>query len=211
MTDNIQVFTQSSIRIECGSGIVYVDSFQIAEETHDADYILVTHDHFDHFSPEDIAKVSKDSTVLVVPENMEEKAQEAAGLVGRICTVAPGNSYTIDGLEFETVASYNNTKEFHPKSAGWVGYIVIADGKRIFIAGDTDANEDNKKVSCDIAMVPIGGYYTMDAAEAAGLINEIHPAVAIPTHYANVVGTKEDAEVFRRNVDESIQVEIKIP
>lgn len=180
------------------------------ESPHDADYILVTHDHFDHFSPEDIDKVSKSGTILIVPEKMLEKAGEVRHLVKQIETVNAGQKRVIEGLKIETVPAYNLLKPFHPKSAGWVGYILITDDKRIYVAGDTDATKENKQVKCDIALVPIGGTYTMDAKKAAELINTICPAVAIPTHYGSVVGSMDAADVFSSRVKAPTKVEIKL-
>ncbi len=210
MVENIDVFTQSCIRIRTQAGTVYFDPFHMREEPHDADFILITHDHYDHFSPEDIKKVAGRRTVLVVPEKMKKKAGEAAGLVSRTLTVNPGEKIKVDGLAFETVPSYNNMKPFHPKSAGWVGYILIADGKRIYVAGDTDVTKDNKQIKCDIALVPIGGTYTMDAKSAAELVNTICPETAIPTHYGSVVGKMADAEKFAAFVKAPVKVEIRL-
>ena len=142
MTNTIDVFTQNSIRIRDERKTIYIDPFKIQEVHHDADLIFITHDHFDHFSPEDIAKVSKPGTVLIVPEKMKTKAAEVADLVGRIETVSPNMSYTIEGISFETVRAYNNLKPFHPKRADWVGYIIESGGKRVYIAGDTDLTKD---------------------------------------------------------------------
>ena len=205
-TENIEVFEQNSIRITDRLGRIYIDSFQMREEPHDAAYVLITHDHYDHFSPDDIKKVSNGKSVLIVPVNMLETAKKAALPVGRICEVEPGKAYNIDGLEFETVPAYNNLKPFHPKSAGWVGYIVNIDGKRIYIAGDTDLTKENKAVKCDIALVPVGGTYTMDAKKAAELVNVIQPETAIPTHYGSIVGEEADAEAFAANTDSRIEV-----
>lgn len=210
MTDNIEVFTQSSIRIKTEDQVIYIDPFRLAIEPHDADLIFITHDHYDHFSVEDIQRAAKPSTILIVPEKMEDKACEAADPVSQIETVVPGESYEIAGLSFETVPAYNKLKPFHPKSAGWVGYILTAGEKRIYIAGDTDMTKDNQQVKCDIALVPIGGKYTMDAAKAAELINVIRPETAIPTHYGSIVGSWDDAEVFAGKVDPAIRVEVKI-
>lgn len=210
MTEHIEVLTHSSIRIRSGNGTIYIDPFQLKEEAHDADYILITHDHYDHFSPEDVEKAAGRHTILVVPERMKKKASQIAGSVGRIFTVEPGEHYDIDGLTLDTVAAYNLIKPFHPKSAGWVGYILSVDGKRIYIAGDTDATNEAKRVECDIALIPIGGTYTMDAKKAAELINTIRPTIAIPTHYGSIVGKKEDAVSFAKGVKEPVKVEIKI-
>ncbi|MBQ8666888.1 MAG: MBL fold metallo-hydrolase [Lachnospiraceae bacterium] len=210
MTENVEVFEQNSIRISARIGNIYIDPFQIREEPKDAAYILITHDHYDHFSPDDIAKVVGPHTILVVPEKMEGKAQEVARLMSKIVTVTPGVYKEIDGLEFETVAAYNTLKPFHRKDAGWVGYILRIDGKRIYVAGDTDATKEARGVKCDIALVPIGGTFTMDARKAADLVNEIRPSVAIPVHYGAVVGSSKDGDVFAANVKEPIKVEFKI-
>ena len=104
----------------------------------------------------------------------------------------------VQGIKFETIPAYNTNKTFHPKKNGWVGYIIIINGIRYYIAGDTDITEENKKVKCDEAFVPVGGTYTMNFKEAANLINEIKPKIAIPIHYGSVVGTEQDAIDFIR-------------
>ena len=208
MTEHIRVFTQNSIRIESDQGAIYVDTFKMNEAPHDAAYILITHDHYDHFSPEDIEKVANENTILVVPEKMRSKADKISGIVKRIETVLPGTGTEIDGLVIEAVPSYNILKPFHPKSAGWVGYILNIDGERIYIAGDTDLTKEAKEVKCDIALIPIGGTYTMDAKKAAELVNIIKPKTVIPTHYGSIVGTAKDADAFANLVDESIDVKI---
>ena len=210
MTENIAILTHSSIRIKDADRTIYIDPFKVENEPKDADFILVTHDHFDHFSPEDIAKVAKADSILVAPEKMAKKAQEAANLVGEIEIVRPNEKYEIAGLKFETVPAYNTLKPFHPKKAGWVGYILEVDAKRVYIAGDTDATKEAEAVDCDIAMIPIGGTYTMDARKAAKLINAMKPAIAIPTHYGSVVGKPEDGETFAKLVEAPVEAELKI-
>ncbi|MCR5748142.1 MAG: MBL fold metallo-hydrolase [Lachnospiraceae bacterium] len=210
MTENIEVFTQNSIRITAEGKNIYVDPFQIKIDPHDADYILITHDHYDHFSPEDIEKVSENKTVLIVPEKMEHKAQEVSGYVSKTIAIRPGESYNVDSLAFDTVPSYNIMRPFHPKSAGWVGYILHINGKSIYIAGDTDLIKEIRGIKCDIALVPVGGTYTMDAKKAAEFVNLIEPSVAIPVHYGNLVGDPSDGKKFASNVKESIKVELKI-
>jgi len=210
MTENIDVFTQNSIRIRSEIGNVYVDPFQMREAPADAAFILVTHDHYDHFSPDDIRKVAGEGCVLIVPEKMLDKAREVADCVGAIETVAPGGSYEIRGLKLETVPSYNVLKPFHPKNAGWVGYILDLGGRRIYVAGDTDATKEAEAVRCDVALVPIGGTYTMNAKKAAELVNKIGPACAIPTHYGGIVGSREDADAFAAGVRAPVAVEIKL-
>ena len=210
MIENIEVNTQNSIRIASRVGVIYVDPLEIPDERHDADYILITHDHYDHFSPGDIRKVVKADSILVVPEKMAGKAQEVSDAVGRMETVKPSIYREINGLEFETIPAYNTLKPFHPKSAEWVGYILRIDGKRIYIAGDTDATKEAKAVKCDIAIVPIGGTYTMDAKKAAELVNTIRPDIAIPVHYGSIVGNASDGDVFAENVKSPVKVVFKI-
>jgi L-ascorbate metabolism protein UlaG (beta-lactamase superfamily) len=206
MTENITVFKQNSIRITSGETVIYIDPFEMEAEPHDATFILITHDHYDHFDPSSIAKVATDSTILVVPEKMAKKATEVSDVVARTLTVQPGEAKVIDGLEFETIPAYNQLKPFHPKSAGWVGYILCLEGKRIYIAGDTDATKEAKAVKCDIALIPVGGTYTMDAKQAAELVNTIRPEVAIPVHYGSVVGSPKDGETFAALVKEPVKV-----
>lgn len=210
MIDNIEVFTHSSIRVKCGAGTIYVDPFRIKEDKHDADYVLITHAHYDHFSLEDIRKVIKESTIIVVPYRMEDDARELEREVKDIIAVKPGIYKEFEGFEIETIPAYNNIKPFHPRRAEWVGYIIRADGKRIYIAGDTGVTKEAKKVKCDIALVPVGGTYTMDVKKAADLINTIRPVYAIPTHYGTIVGKQTDGKTFAGLVKSPVKVVEKI-
>ncbi len=198
----IEVNANSSIRIEAGK-VIYFDPFQIEEERHDADIIFVTHDHFDHFSSEDIEKIEKKDTIFVIPECMHSLLDKE-----NVITAVAGETLKVEGYETETIPSYNVGKPFHPKGKGYIGYIVKIEGQRVYVAGDCDANEDNRKVDCDIALIPIGGKYTMDYKEAAGLTNEMKPKLAIPTHYGDVAGDKEDGRKFKELVDPSIEVKL---
>lgn len=207
-TDNITVNTQSSIRI-AGSKILYFDPFQIAEAKKDADIIFITHEHYDHLDPDSIEKVITDHTVMAAPASLEKEIRGKVGNV-RLVTVKPGDEIEVEGLAVKAVPAYNKLKPFHPKKNGWVGYIVTMDSIRYYIAGDTDAVKELSSVSCDIAMVPIGGHFTMDAREAAGLINDIGPQLVIPTHYGSIIGKPEDADIFRGYVDEKIAMEKRL-
>lgn len=211
MIDNISVNDNNSIRIEDETaGVIYIDPYGIKGETHDASFVLVTHEHYDHYSPEDILKVAGDDTVLIVPEKMEGKTKGIAGKMKSVSTVKPGAFYEIEGLGFDTVPSYNIMKPFHTKGAGWVGYILHLSGKLIYIAGDTDATNEAKAVKCDIALVPIGGTYTMDAKQAAELINLIKPEYAIPVHYGSVAGSPAAGDRFAELVNAPVSVVKKL-
>ena len=210
MIDNIEVFKQNSIRIKASCGNIYIDPFQIDEAAHDAAYVFITHDHYDHFSPEDVEKVSNKETMLVVPEKMEKTAHQKCKTVGKIYTVKPSTSHQTEDIEFETVPMYNILKPFHPKSAGWAGYILHIDGKRIYIAGDIDKIKEAADVKCDIALLPIGGFYTMNAKQAAELTKMICPEYVIPVHYGDIAGKPQDGKLFSEKVDKPVKVVLKI-
>ena len=203
---NIIVNTQSSILIDTGKKI-YFDPLNLSGENHDADYIFITHDHYDHFSVPDIKKIVNNKTVIIIPAPMEKGLEDSVSM-GNNISVVPGARYTTEDFSFETVASYNKLKPFHPKRAGWCGYIINMDGIRVYVAGDTDATKEAEEVSCDIALVPIGGTFTMNYKEAAKLINVMKPKTVIPTHYGSIVGSRTDGEEFKKLVNEGIKVEL---
>ena len=197
MLENIEVLYHSSIRIN-KEKIIYIDPFKINKNYNDADIIFITHDHYDHYSEEDIDKVINENTTIIIPDELLTKLLRKGINKNAIITVEPNKNYMVQGIKFETISAYNTNKTFHPKENGWVGYIIIINGIRYYIAGDTDITEENKQVKCDVAFVPVGGTYTMDFKEAASLINEIKPKIAIPIHYGSIVGTEQDAIDFIR-------------
>lgn len=209
-TDNITINAHSSIRIKTDAGVVYFDPFKIGEPSNDADYVFLTHDHFDHFSPEDMEKVIKKDTVIITPESTRESVEPFSRKVSRIICVVPGKEYTAGGLSFQTVPAYNPAKKFHPKENGWCGYVLCADGVRYYVAGDTDKNPENSLVNCDIAFIPAGGTYTFDHREAAEFANLIKPAIAIPTHYGCIVGDKTDGDAFAALLSSGILPVLKL-
>lgn len=209
MLDFITINTHSSIKMTAEKTI-YFDPFKITDESHDADIVFVTHEHFDHFSPDDIALVAKEDTVLVVPESMKEKAAEACVKSENIVCLKPCESHEICGIKVETVPSYNTNKPMHPKANGWLGYIVTIADMRVYVAGDTDATEEAEAVVCDAAMIPIGGTYTMNTEEAAALINKMRPKYALPTHYGDIVGEATDGIDFAVDVDPGIETVLKM-
>ena len=197
MLENIEVLYHSSIRIN-KEKTIYIDPFKIDRNYNDADIVFITHDHYDHYSEEDIDKVINENTTIIIPEELLTKLLRKGINKNAIITVEPNKNYMVQGIKFETISAYNTNKTFHPKENGWVGYIIIINGIRYYIAGDTDITEENKQVKCDVAFVPVGGTYTMDFKEAANLINEIKPKIAIPIHYGSIVGTEQDAIDFIR-------------
>ena len=171
MLENVEVLYHSSIKIK-DNKIIYIDPFKIDKDYNDADIVFITHDHFDHYSEEDIDKVINENTIIIIPEELLTKLLRKGINKNAIITVEPNEKY-----------------------------IDI----RYYIAGDTDITEENRKVKCDVAFVPVGGTYTIDFKEAAQLINEIQPKIAVPIHYGSVVGTKQDATDFIKLLNPSIK------
>ena len=204
MLENIEVLYHSSIKISKNK-VIYIDPFKIDKNYNDADIVFITHDHFDHYSEEDIDKVINENTTIIIPEELLTKILRKGINKNAVITVESNKEYMVQGIKFETIPAYNTNKTFHPKENDWVGYIITLDGIRYYIAGDTDITEENRKVKCDVAFVPVGGTYTMDFKEAAQLINEIQPKIAVPTHYGSVVGTKQDATDFIKLLHPSIK------
>lgn len=207
MIDNISLLAQSAIKIKNNKGkIIYFDPYKIVKNYNDADYIFITHSHYDHFSEEDLNKVKKNNTKIIVPEEIKEKCRYLGFNDDDILSVMPDKYYYIDEIKFNTVRAYNGNKDFHKKEYNWVGYIVEIDNKKVYVAGDTDNVEEIRNIKCDIACVPVGGTYTMTAEEAADLISEIKPSVAIPIHYKTIVGSVEDAEKFKELLNGKVEV-----
>ena len=207
MLEGIKVLCHSSIKFDKGQ-VIYFDPYKINENYNDADVIFVTHSHYDHFSEEDILKVKKETTKIVVPEDLYDRSTELGFDERDILVVKPNEEYIVNNIKFKTIPSYNINKNFHPKDNNWVGYIITIDNVSYYIAGDTDITKKKKKVKCDVAFVPIGGTYTMTAEEAANLVNEIKPKIAVPIHYGLIVGAKEDEEVFKSCVNKDIDVNV---
>ena len=209
MLEKTEVLCHSSIKITKGS-IIYFDPFKINKEYHDADIIFITHSHYDHYSEEDINTVRKEDTQIVAPLDLLDNLLTLGFTKNNITLVKPNETYTVKGLSFKTIPAYNTNKNFHPKANNWVGYLVTIDNMTYYIAGDTDITEENRKVSCDVAFIPIGGTYTMDYKEAAELINEIKSKVAIPTHYGKIIGNIKDGQKFAELINKEIECKIFI-
>ena len=190
MLTGIEVLCHSSIRIDKHL-IMYIDPFKIKKDYKDADIIFITHSHYDHFSEEDIEKVRKDNTYIVVPEDCLIKCLKMGFEENRILVVEPGQKYELLGINFETVPAYNIEKQYHSRESNWVGYILEINDVHYYIAGDTDITPE-----------------AMNAKEAASLINTIEPQIAIPIHYGEIIGSTDDAQLFKKLVKDSIEVKI---
>lgn len=206
MLENIQVLYHSSIKINKDK-VIYIDPFKIVDDCHDADIIFITHSHYDHYSEEDINKIIKENTKIIVTSDLKEKVESITNSKN-IIIVQPNEKHCVEGINIETIPAYNTNKQFHPKHNNWVGYVIELNGLKYYIAGDTDITDENKQVKCDVAFVPVGGTYTMTAEEAADLINIIKPKMAVPIHYGSVVGTKQDATDFVNLLDKEIEGKI---
>jgi L-ascorbate metabolism protein UlaG (beta-lactamase superfamily) len=199
----------SGFRIDAGAATIYIDPYRV-EEGPAADVILITHGHYDHFSPLAIERLSSDSTRVVAPASVAER------LGGRVLSIAPGEALAGEvtrGVEVAAVAAYNTSKRdpsgnaFHPREAGWVGYEVRVRGERLYHSGDTDViPEMDGVVGVDVALLPVSGVYVMTPSEAAEAARRIQPRLAVPMHWGDHLGSFEDARTFA----ERAPVEVRI-
>lgn len=185
-----------------GKKVIYIDPFQIPEGE-PADIILITHPHHDHCSVDDVKKIVKLDTVIIAPIDCQSKIAEGKFHYAEFKNVVPGDKISIYGYHISAVPAYNVNKHFHNKSDEWVGYVVSDGNKSIYHAGDTDFIQEMASIKTDVAMLPVGGTYTMNAREAAQATFAMKPKVAIPMHYGSIVGKPEDAEVFAKSVAHS--------
>ena len=190
-------FRQSAYRFDGEGFTVYIDPWGVTDPT-PADVVFITHAHFDHFSTEDLDKIRKDGTKIFAPADVAEE------LSGDVVPVQPGDSVQAGSITGQAVPAYNVAEdrlEMHPKANKWVGYVLTLGGNTYYHAGDTDHVPELDEVKADVAFLPIGGTYTMDAGEAAGLAKSIDPEVAVPMHYGFVVGSPSEADRFARACD----------
>lgn len=207
-TVKITINEHASVRLETADGIIYFDPFNIVGKPADADYIFITHAHFDHYSPKDIKKTANKNTAFIVPESMLDEVSDT--LKDNVTALAPFDEKEIGSIKIEAVPAYNTNKPMHKKEYGWLGYVVTVEDKRIYVCGDMDATDEGVKVDCDTAFVPVGGTYTMNVSEAADFINRMKPETAIPYHYGSIVGGRDCGEEFKALVSKDINVELYI-
>ncbi len=200
MDMTLQWLGHASFRICHEDKVIYIDPWKIKDASQDATLVLVSHSHYDHYCPEDISKISGPNTKLVAAADVIKKQ-------GKGEPISPGLTIKLDDITVQAVAAYNLRKQFHPKRNNWVGFIIQVNSKRIYYAGDTDLTEEMKSVNeIDVALLPVGGTYTMNAEDAAEAIRQINPKMAIPYHWGDIVGGKSDAEQFAK----SVQCDVKI-
>ena len=200
--DNISINCQSSIKISDGL-IICFDPYDIKEKVNNADYIFITHSHWDHFDLDSINNLVNEKTIIIGPSSVIEKLNNYKTLEVKV-----NNIYNLDNISFMTVPAYNIDKDFHPKDAGYVGYIVTLNNITYYIAGDTDVIDDLKVIKADVIFLPVGGVYTMTREETVELANTIKPIYAIPIHYGLAVGDELDAKYFVNNIDKEIKSKI---
>lgn len=199
----INVLNHASIKLEDNIK-VYFDPYQIEKTYNDADYIFITHDHYDHYDEESINKIINENTIVILPKCLETKKN----IYRNVLIVESNKTYQLANLSFETVNSYNKIAPFHPKEKDYLGYNVLINETKYYVMGDTNRTEETDLVKTDICFVPIGGTYTMDIKEASDYINYLRPKKAIPIHYGSIVGDKSLAEEFKKLIKEEIEVEI---
>ena len=199
LLDAVEWLGHSGFRIRAPGGYVYIDPYRV-DDGPPADLILITHGHYDHFSPRDVERLSHEGTWLVGPAAVAERVS------GRVHSIAPGEALDeelVDGVLVQAVAAYNTSKRdqegnlFHPREAGWVGYQLNVRGERLYHSGDTDVIPEMDAITgVDLALLPVSGVYVMTAHEAAEAARRIQPRVAVPMHWGEHIGSFQDARDF---------------
>jgi len=193
-----------------GSKVIYTDPFKVTKRD-EADIVLISHEHFDHLSLDDLQKVTSAKTSLVASVSCKGGLKQVK--VKETKFLEPGGKVSVDKVEIEAVPAYNVNKfrepgkPFHPKEDKKLGFIIVMDGTRVYFAGDTDVIPEMKSTQCDIALLPVSGTYVMTVEEAVEAAKAIKPKIAVPMHYAAIVGSEADAKQFKSLV-KNCQVEI---
>jgi L-ascorbate metabolism protein UlaG (beta-lactamase superfamily) len=181
--------------------VIYIDPWRLPPSSPAADLILVSHEHHDHCSPDDVASVRADHTTVIA------NPSAAGKLPAPVTTLRAGESTEAAGVKVEAFPAYNIGKQFHPKEAGHVGFLLTLGEERLYFAGDTDFISEMNTIDCDVALIPVSGTYVMTAEEAAKAAEAIQPRLVVPMHYgAGVVGTLEDARTFERLTSTPVRI-----
>jgi L-ascorbate metabolism protein UlaG (beta-lactamase superfamily) len=210
LIDSVVWLGHASFRIETAGATIYIDPYRVPAGAPPADVILVTHGHYDHFSPQDIERLSHDRTWLIAPAAVAERA------TGRVASIAPGELLELEhlhGLDVAAIAAYNTSKRdrdgnvFHPRAAGGVGFELNVRGERLYHSGDTDViPEMDAVVGVDVALLPVSGQYVMTADEAVEAARRIQPGIAVPMHWGSHLGSRADAETFAERAPVAVRI-----
>lgn len=201
--NKIDINCQSSIRIS-DNIIIYFDPYNIENRKNDADYIFITHPHWDHLDIKSIKNIIKKDTIIVAPTSVIKNLDHSFNTL----EIKTNKNYHFRNLAFKTIPSYNIKKEYHPKERNDTGYLITLNHITYYIPGDTDLIDEIKNIKADCIFLPIGGTYTMDKQDAVAIANIINPSVAIPIHYGLAVGTKVDALYFKEHLNKEITCKI---
>jgi L-ascorbate metabolism protein UlaG (beta-lactamase superfamily) len=184
------------------SKIIYIDPFKIKEGMEKADLVLITHGHYDHCSYDDLSKIIKEGTKIFVTADAQSKVTRFSIPI-KIEVVEPMREFDLGEIKIATFPAYNLGKHFHPQDEGWVGYLIKMDGVIIYHSGDTDVIPEMQKLTgfkqqgkSFVALLPVGGRFTMTPEEAFEAVKIIKPNIAIPMHWGSIVGGEEDAKEF---------------
>jgi len=214
LTEKIQWLGHDCMRINCDP-VIYFDPYQIESEV-EAAIILITHEHYDHCSCDDVKKILGKNTTIITEKDSAKKLQKELGKAvdGKIEVVAPGESITLKGITIDALPAYNINKKFHPKKRNWLGFVVempivsglpggVMEGEivRFYHAGDTDLIPEMADIRCDVAFLPVSGTYVMTAEEAVAAALQIKPRLAVPIHYGTLVGDQKDAQLFKKGLE----------
>ncbi len=206
--ENISWLGQSGIKIKYAERRIYFDPYKLSASD-SADLLLITHDHGDHLSPQDIQKILTPQTILIAPQSCRKSVQDF--VVAERVLMQAGDQKEVAGFSIHAVPAYNIKKtRFHPKSKQYLGYVITVGDVTIYHAGDTERIPEMKSIDCDIALLPLGQTYTMDSVEqAAAAAKDVQAKVAIPIHYGLYEGKPADAQTFKELLKDQIQVIIK--
>ncbi len=191
------------------SKVIYIDPYNIKEGLDKADIILITHSHYDHCSFADLEKIVKEGTKIIITADCQSKIVRFKVPI-KIEIIEPMQEMDLGGISISTIPSYNTDKHFHPKDEGWVGYVIKMNNVIIYHSGDSDLVPEMQRLTGHkqpgkefIALLPIGGRFTMNVEEAAEAAKLIKPSVAIPMHWGSIIGSEDDAKEFKELCEEN--------